>query len=109
MSILAKINQRESLEKIEEIKPILYTQILAVLNDKPQTAREIAKKIGRYTRQDVQPRLTELMKLGIIKENGKKYDKVTKRNVTAYVLAGIKMDSSANTIKTKPLKRNFRS
>lgn len=88
MSILSKISQRESLEEIEKLKPVLYTQILAVLNDKPQTAREIAKRIGRYTRQDVQPRLTELTKLGIIREDGRKLDKATNRNVTAYVLAG---------------------
>lgn len=92
MSILAKRNQKESLEKIEEIKPILYTQILAVLSDKPQTAREIARKIGRYTRQDVQPRLTELTKRGIVEEYKKaKYDMSTNRNVTAYVLAGEKI------------------
>lgn len=91
MSILAKINQRESLEKIDEIKPILYTQVLSVLSDKPQTAREIAKKIGRYTRQDIQPRITELLKTGIVKEQGKKYDTATNRNVTAYVLAGKKI------------------
>lgn len=88
MSILAKINQRESLEKIEEIKPILYTQVLAVMGDEPLTAREVAKKIGRSTRQDIQPRIRELVKKGSIKEQGKKWDKVTCRNVTAYVLAG---------------------
>lgn len=91
MSILTKISQRESLNEVEKMKPILYTKILAVLNDKPQTAREIAKKIGRYTRQDVQPRLTELNKLGIIKEEGRKLDRVTNRNVTAYILAGKKI------------------
>ncbi len=104
MSILAKINQRESLKKVEEIKPILYTQILAVLSDEPQTAREIARKIGRYTRQDVQPRLTELMKLGIVKEAGKKKDKKTDRNVTAYVLDGVKIDPPGNEIQVKAIK-----
>ena len=104
MSILAKINQRESLEKIEEIKPILYTQILAVLSDKPQSAREIARKIGRYTRQDVQPRLTELLKLGIVKEAGKKKDKKTDRNVTAYVLGGVKIDPPGKEIQVKAIK-----
>ena len=88
MSILAKINQKESLEKIEEIKPILYTQVLAVIGDEPLTAREIAKRIGRTNRQDIQPRITELLKRGMIEEKGKKWDKVTCRNVTAYVLAG---------------------
>ena len=92
MSILAKINQRESLEKIEEIKPILYTQVLSVLsNNKSYTAREIAKRIGRTTRQDIQPRLTELLRLGMISEDGKKYDKMSNRNVTCYKLAGTKI------------------
>ena len=67
--------------------------MLAVLGTikEPLTAREIAKQIGRTTRQDIQPRLTELLSLGIIKEQGKKYDTVTDRNVTAYVLAGTKI------------------
>jgi predicted transcriptional regulator len=88
MSILAKINQRESLEKIEEIKPILYAQVLSVVGDEPLTAREIAQRIGRTTRQDIQPRITELLKRGMLEEKGKKYDKITDRNVTAYVLGG---------------------
>lgn len=92
MSILAKINQRESLEKIEEIKPILYTQVLVVLSDNQSyTAREIAKRIGRTTRGDIQPRITELKRLGLIIENGKKWDKLTKRNVMSYKLAGKKI------------------
>lgn len=92
MSILARTNQRESLEKIKEVRPILYTQVLSVLSNKPLTAREIARKIGRYTRQDIQPRLTELLQLGLIKEEGKKYDTKTCRNVTAYVLGGKKYE-----------------
>lgn len=91
MSIITRMNQKESLEKVQEIKPILYTQVLAVLSNKPLTAREIAKKIGRYTRQDIQPRLTELTKLGLIQEAGRKYDKHTNRNVTAYILGGRKL------------------
>lgn len=91
MSILTRMNQKESLEKIKEVKPILYTQVLAVLSNKPLTAREIARKIGRYTRQDIQPRLTELTKLGLIQEAGRKYDKATNRNVTAYILGGTKV------------------
>ena len=95
MSILAKTNQRESLEKLDKEgkREVLKAQVLAVLGTikEPLTAREIAKQIGRTTRQDIQPRLTELLSLGIIKEQGKKYDTVTDRNVTAYVLAGTKI------------------
>lgn len=87
MSIQTKINQRESLEKVSEVKEILYTKVLAVLSNKSNlTAREIAKEIGRYTRQDIQPRLTELLKKGLIIEFGKKFDTKTMRNVTSYSL-----------------------
>lgn len=41
-----------------------------------------------WARDFVQPRITELKELGEIIEAKKKYDKVTNRNVTAYVLAG---------------------
>lgn len=95
MSILAKTNQRESLEKLDKEgkRKVLKAQVLAVLGTmkKPLTAREIAKQIGRTTRQDIQPRLTELLSSGIIKEQGKKYDTITDRNVTAYVLVGTKI------------------
>ena len=74
MSIQSKINQKESLEKIqkENIPEILYTKILAILSHESNlTAREIAERAGRHTRQDIQPRLTELKDKRIIKESGK--------------------------------------
>lgn len=88
MSILTKSNQKESLKKVEETAPILYTKVLAVLSKgETLTAREIAKRIGLSTRQDIQPRLNELRdKYHFIRENGKKYDKETNRNVIAYKL-----------------------
>ena len=87
MSLLAKINQKESLEKISKRKPTLYEEIISVLKQNgAMTSREIAQKIGRYTRQDVQPRLTELKQKGIIEEYGRKYDEVTDRNVMSYVI-----------------------
>lgn len=95
MSILSKISQKESLDKLDKEgkREILRAQVLAVLGtmQEPLTAREIAKQIGRTTRQDIQPRLTELKELGIIETKGRKYDKITDRNVTAYVLAGDNM------------------
>ena len=95
MSILAKINQRESLYKLDKEgkREILKAQVLAILGtmQEPLTAREIAERIGRTTRQDIQPRITELLQSGIIKEQGKKYDSKTDRNVTTYVLAGEKI------------------
>ena len=59
LSILAKTNQRESLEKLDKEgkREVLKAQVLAVLGTikEPLTAREIAKQIGRTTRQDIQP------------------------------------------------------
>ena len=91
MSILTRLNRRESNEKTEEIRPILYTKILSVLSEGyTLTANEIAKRINKnWKRQDVQPRLNELRdKHGLVEEDGKKYDLETQRNVTAYKLAG---------------------
>ena len=89
MSILTMQTRHESNEKIEEIRPILYTKILAVLSaGETLTANEIAKRINTtWKRQDVQPRLNELRdKYYLIEENGKKHDFETHRNVTAYKL-----------------------
>ena len=95
MSILTKISQKESLYKLdkESKREILKAQVLTVLGtiQVPLTAREIAKRIVRTTRQDIQPRITELLQTGIIEEKGRKYDNTTDRNVTAYVLAGKKI------------------
>ena len=91
MSILTMQNRLESKEKTEEIKPLLYTRILAILSEGyTLTANEIAKRINKnWKRQDVQPGLNELRdKHGLVEEDGKKYDIETKRNVTAYKLAG---------------------
>lgn len=89
MSILTFMNRRESNEKTEEIRPILYAQVLAILSDGCSlTANEIAKKINKnWKRQDIQPRLNELRdKYGILEEDGKRYDSETNRNVTVYKL-----------------------
>lgn len=89
MSILTMQTRHESNKKTEEIRPILYTQILAILsNGETLTANEIAKRINNtWRRQDVQPRLNELRdKYYLIEENGKKHDFETHRNVTAYKL-----------------------
>ena len=89
MSILTFMNRRESNEKTEEVRPILYTRVLAVLSEGCSlTANEIAKRINKsWKRQDIQPRLNELRdKYGLVEEDGKKYDLETNRNVTAYKL-----------------------
>lgn len=89
MSILTMQTRHESNEKTEEVRPILYTRVLAILSTgETLTANEIAKRINKnWKRQDIQPRLNELRdKYRLIEENGKKYDEETQRNVTAYRL-----------------------
>lgn len=89
MSLLTQITRRQSNEKTDEIRPILYTQVLQVLNNgRELTAREIALEIGRHTRQDIQPRLNELRDKHKLIEEARfpKYDKATNRHVTAYKL-----------------------
>ena len=89
MSSLTMQTRHESNEKTEEIRPILYTKILAILSTgETLTANEIAKRINKnWKRQDVQPRLNELRdRYKLIEEDGKKYDSETERNVTAYKL-----------------------
>lgn len=87
--MITQLTRRESNEKTDEIRPILYTKILAILSTgETLTANEIAKRINRkWTRQNVQPRLHELLnKFNLIEENGIKHDYETYRNVTAYRL-----------------------
>lgn len=89
MSILTMQTRHESNEKTEEVRPILYTKVLAILSTgETLTANEIAKRINKnWKRQDIQPRLNELRdKYYLIEEDGKKYDNETQRNVTAYRL-----------------------
>lgn len=89
MSLLTIKTRRESNEKTNKDRPILYTRVLAILSTGlTLTANEIAKRINKnWKRQDIQPRLNELRdKYNLIEENGKKYDNETNRNVTAYRL-----------------------
>ena len=45
--MITQITRRESNEKTDEIRPILYTKILAILSTgETLTANEIAKKIN---------------------------------------------------------------
>ena len=87
--MITQLTKRESNEKTDEIRPILYTKILAILSTgEILTANEIAKRINKnWTRQNVQPRLHELQnKYGLVEESGIKNDYETHRNVTAYRL-----------------------
>jgi hypothetical protein len=51
------------------------------------TAREIGIKMGYSDLNAVKPRISEMVRCGILREAGKKYDKLTERNVTAYEVA----------------------
>lgn len=88
MNIISRINRKESNEKTDELRPILYTKILAILSEGEKlTANEIAKKINKkWNRQNTQPRLTELVEKGLVEVSDKKYDKETDRNVSTYKL-----------------------
>jgi predicted transcriptional regulator len=65
-----------------------YKQIISVLEHFRfgMTAREIATALGYVERNATSPRLTELVKQGRVKEFGTKYDSISNRNVTTYVL-----------------------
>ena len=58
--------------------------ILAALGDEELTARELLSRIGFSDMNFVRPRLTELMQSGIVEAAGKKWDKITERNVTVF-------------------------
>lgn len=76
-------------EAFKKIKP--KTQlILNELGDSVLTARELATKLYKKEeartaeRQEVAPRLSELVKLDLVEVVGKKYDETTKANVATY-------------------------
>lgn len=58
--------------------------ILAALGDEELTARELLSRIGFNDMNFVRPRLTELMQSGKVEAAGKKWDKITERNVTVF-------------------------
>ena len=84
--------RNEALKKVD--KQRLYNAIKGVLKDGDYTAREIAGILFKKGitlsrgRQAVAPRLTELKDKGIVEEIGKKYDTLTKVNVSVYRLKG---------------------
>ena len=98
MSITAMRNKVESLSKLDkEGKRVARkTQILAILSETkvPLTAKEIGIRLGFpriIARDKAQPRINELLKIGLVDETDSKYDKDTNRNVTAYILGGEKI------------------
>lgn len=68
-----------------------YREIKEVLSNGAElTAREIAEKLKLKgivhfgVRQEVHPRLTEMIGLGCVETVGSKFDNITKKNVTVY-------------------------
>ena len=91
---VTEITRRESHKQVD--KNTLYNYIIEVLQGGIKlTAHEIAvtmydKGLPVYpVRQAVAPRLTELVKCGIVKVDGKKYDKSTQRHVALYRLVTV--------------------
>lgn len=86
--VITKQTQRESHEKVD--KQVIRNNILNELSYGNMTAREIAVVMHRHglvtepTRQQVQPRLTELTQEGLVEVIGKRYDSRTNRHVALY-------------------------
>ena len=80
--------RRESHKKTKKGK--MYTRVLEVLGKDVLTAREIAERlcaagvIDYPARAVIQPRITELVEMGVLKVVGKKYDSQSNRNVAQY-------------------------
>lgn len=89
-SRITRQTRRESNEKTD--RQGMYSMILKELSYGDMTAREIGAILYRHglvlspSRQQVQPRLTELMQEGKISVVGKRKDSLTKRSVAVYHL-----------------------
>lgn len=83
MEPLTHKTRRESNEKTD--RETRYKKILTVLEPGVEmTAREISYALQYSDLNAVKPRLTELRGIGKVLAVGKKYDKITDRNVTIY-------------------------
>lgn len=89
-SRITRQTRRESNEKTD--RKGMYSMILKELSYGDMTAREIGAILYRHglvlspSRQQVQPRLTELMQDGKIEVVGKRRDSLTRRSVAVYRL-----------------------
>lgn len=87
-SRITKQTRRESNSTVSKNK--LYSMILEQLKYQDMTAREIAVVLHRHrlvlspSRQQVQPRLTELMQDGRVEVVGKRLDTLTGKRVAVY-------------------------
>ena len=76
--------RRESHKLVD--KQTRYLEILGAWAGE-MTAREIGYKLGYSDLNAVKPRITELVALGKLEECGKKWDTLTRRNVTVWRVA----------------------
>lgn len=87
--MITTATRHKAYEDIKAKKEIRYTQILERLN-RPKTAKELAIElfvdglIPTTERNFVSPRITELMKMGIIKAVGKKRCQYTGKTVSVF-------------------------
>lgn len=66
-------------------RPVTRKEIvLNALGDEEMTARQVMEKLGYTDPNMVRPRLTELMKEGLVKVTGESLDPKTKKHVAIY-------------------------
>ena len=86
------INRNKSNNEVKGNKQTKYNQILEILKGKELTAREVeSQMLNRgysiyFDMNHVRPRLTELEKMGFIKEVRTTKDKTTNKSVTVYAI-----------------------
>ena len=84
------LRENRNFANIQVDKQKRYNQILEILNDREMTAKEIANEMYRkeYTPTDernfTSPRLTEMLRNGIVEVVGKKRCKWTGKSVSVY-------------------------
>lgn len=82
MMDIPRQTRRESYEAMD--RETRKREILAVLDGREMTAREIAWKLGFHERNAAAPRLTELRKAGRVEPCGIRIDGTTGRPVTVW-------------------------
>ncbi len=92
MENITKETRQESNLKVD--RQTRYKEILECLEKHPNglTAREIANELGYKERNATAPRLTELTTIGKVEAVSKRYDEVTKTNVSVYKIKTKKIE-----------------
>lgn len=106
--MITQQTRQMSFEDIKEKKKIRYEQILDILKNREMAAKEIAVElfdlglIPSTERNYTAPRLTELVKMGVVKVVGKKECKWTGKQVAVYKANEVHWQK-ANDIKIKKM------